>query len=118
MFIAYEPSGRIRSLISVSRDMSDFYPNCVWVDDDAGWETHYIDLTDPDNPIPAERPASPVSRTGPTLLDVPVGSTLWINGTPYPAEGTVELEFTYPGTYSLRVECFPFLDWTDEVTVP
>lgn len=75
--------------------------------------THYIlddQLT--------ERPASPVSRTDLTLLDVPVGSTLWINGVSYPAEGTVDLEFTYPGTYSLRVECFPFLDWTDEVTVP
>ena len=80
--------------------------------------THHIDLTDPDNPTPAERPASPVSRTDLTLLDVPAGSTLWINGASYPAEGTVELAFTYPGTYSLRVECFPFLDWVDEVTVP
>ena len=83
-----------------------------------GGDVYYIDLTDPDNPTPAERPASPVSRTDLTLLDVPAGSTLWINGASYPAEGTVELEFTYPGTYSLRVECFPFLDWVDEVTVP
>lgn len=81
-------------------------------------ETHYIDLTDPDNPTPAERPASPVTRADLTLLDVPAGSTLWINGVSYPAEGEVELEFTYPGTYSLRVECFPFLDWTDEVVIP
>lgn len=65
-----------------------------------------------------ERPASPVSRTGLTLLDVPVGSKLYINGVSYDAEGTVELEFTLPGTYSLRVECFPYLDWVDEVTVP
>ena len=77
----------------------------------------FIDLTDPDNPTPTERPASPVSRTDLTLLDVPTGSTLYINGESYDAEGTVELEFALPGTYSLRVECFPFLDWTDVVTV-
>ena len=89
--------------------------NCAedesWVEGHYARETHYIDLTDPDNPTPAERPASPVSRTDLTLLDVPAGSTLWINGVSYPAEGTVDLEFTYPGTYSLRVECFPFLNW-------
>ena len=88
---------------------------------------HSVALTDtrPDvfedyilNGAVTERPASPVSRTGLTLLDVPTGSTLRINGVSYPAEGTVELDFTYPGTYALRVECFPFLDWTDEVVVP
>lgn len=65
-----------------------------------------------------ERPASPVSRTGLTLHDVSEGSTLWINGVSYPAEGEVELEFPLPGTFQLRVECFPFLDWVDEVTAP
>ncbi len=79
--------------------------------------THYIDLTDPDNPTPIERPASPVSRTDLTLLAVPTGSKLYINGESYDAEGTVELEFPLPGTYALRVECFPFLDWTDQVVV-
>jgi hypothetical protein len=80
--------------------------------------THYIDLTDPENPTPTERPASPVTRTDLTLHDVPNGATLWINGVSYPAEGEVELQFTLPGTYSLRVECFPYLDWTDEVVIP
>jgi hypothetical protein len=64
-----------------------------------------------------ERPASPVSRTDLTLLSVPTGSKLYINGESYDAAGTVELEFPLSGTYSLRVECFPFLDWTDVVTV-
>ena len=112
MFIAYEPSGRIRSLISVARDMSDFYQDCIWVDDDISWDTHYIL-----NGEPTERPASPVSRTDLTLHDVPVGSTLVINGDSYAAKGTVELEFPMPDVYSLRVECFPYLDWVDEVTV-
>lgn len=66
---------------------------------------------------PTERPVSPVTRTDLTLHDVPEGSTLFINGESYPAEGEVELEFPLPGTFALRVECFPFLDWADEVTV-
>lgn len=65
----------------------------------------------------AERPTSPVSRTDLTLANVPTGSKLFINGESYDAAGTVELEFPLPGTYRLRVECFPFLDWVDEVVV-
>ena len=64
-----------------------------------------------------QRPTSPVTRTDLTLLGVPEGSTLWINGESYDAEGDVALEFPLPGTYRLRVECFPYLDWTDEVVV-
>lgn len=74
--------------------------------------THYILDGEP-----TERPASPVTRTDLTLHDVPNGATLFINGESYPAEGEVELEFPMAGIYQLRVECFPFLDWNDEVTV-
>lgn len=58
-----------------------------------------------------ERPASPVTIDGRTLSDVPAGSTLWIDGESYEAEGDVELDFVMPGTYKLRVVCFPYLDW-------
>ena len=75
-------------------------------------QTHYIH-----NGQPTPRPASPVSRSHLTLSNVPAGSTLHIDGTAYAAQGTVELSFPLPGTYSLRVECFPYLDWNDEVTV-
>ena len=74
--------------------------------------THYI----LDGEV-TERPTSPVTRTDLTLLAVPEGSTLWINGESYEAEGEVELEFPLPGTYRLRVECFPFLGWVDEGVV-
>ena len=75
--------------------------------------THYI----LDGQI-TERPASPVTLSDLTLLAVPTGSTLWINGESYAAEGDVELEFPLPGTYRLRVECWPYRDWEGEVTVP
>lgn len=68
------------------------------------------------NGQPTERPASPVTLSDLTLKDVPAGSTLWINGESYEnVEGDVELEFPLPGTYRLRVECWPYRDW--EVTV-
>jgi hypothetical protein len=71
-----------------------------------------------------ERPASPVTLSDLTLQGVPAGSTLTIasaslstsNGERYDAEGEIELEFSLPGSYSLRVECWPYKDW--EVTVP
>lgn len=69
------------------------------------------------NGQPTERPASPVTLSDLTLLGVPAGSTLYINGERYEAEGDVELEFPLSGTYRLRVECFPYKDWEGEVVV-
>ena len=69
------------------------------------------------NGQPTERLASPVILSDLTLQGVPTGSTLTINGESYAAEGDVELEFPLQGTYRLRVECWPYRDWTGEVTV-
>lgn len=71
------------------------------------------------NGQPTERQTSPVSLSDLTLLDVPAGSVLIINGERYEGvEGDVELEFPLPGTYRLRVECWPYKDWAGEVVVP
>ena len=65
-----------------------------------------------------ERPASPVTLSDLTLLGVPAGSTLTINGERYEnVDGDVELEFPLQGTYRLRVECWPYRDWQGEVVV-
>ena len=78
------------------------------------------------NGQPTERPASPVTLSDLTLQGVPAGSTLTIasaslstgNRESYDAEGDVELEFPLSGTYRLRVECWPYKDWTGEVVAP
>ena len=83
---------------------------------DGKWDTrtHYIL-----NGQPTERPTSPVTLSGLTLQGVPAGSTLTINGESYEGvEGEVELEFPLPGTYRLRVECWPYRDWEGEVIAP
>lgn len=111
----YDPAtGKIAATYSGTRldDMDLLYAGRDKVDGSHDGLFHYIL-----NGEVTERPASPVSRTDLTLVDLPEGSTLRINGESYDAAGTVELEFALPGTYSLRVECFPFLDWTDVVTV-
>ena len=74
--------------------------------------TYYIK-----NGQPTERPPSPVTLDGLILMGVPEGSTLWCDGQGYSAEGDVTLEFPLPGNYQLRVECWPYQDWTAEVMV-
>lgn len=67
---------------------------------------------------PTERPTQSTQLTGLTLADVPANATLHIDGQSYPlTDTTVDLDFPLPGTYRLRVECWPYLDWTGEVTV-
>ena len=67
---------------------------------------------------PIKRPESPVVLNGHTLENVPNNGMLYIDGVAYSLNGeSVELEFPLPGTYALRVEAFPFKDWTGSITV-
>jgi hypothetical protein len=114
MIVLSGQSGKITSIVNGCDDSIDKYEGgIICPDADINWNTHYIL-----NGQPTERPASPVTRTDLTLFDVPNGATLWINGVSYGAEGEVELEFPLPGSYSLRVECWPYKDWEGEVVVP
>lgn len=110
----YDLDGRITgSFAASSQELFDFnMDGKQYVNGDFDSLTHYIL-----NGKPTERPASPVTLSDLTLLGVPAGSTLMINGERYSAEGNVELEFPLPGTYRLRVECFPYKDWEGEVVV-
>ncbi len=64
------------------------------------------------------RPTQSTQLTGLTLADVPANATLHIDDQAYPlGDTTVALDFPLPGTYRLRVTCWPYLDWTGEVTV-
>lgn len=63
------------------------------------------------------RPIMPITVAGLVLSNVPANSLLWIEGESYPCSGNVTLSFEFPGTYPVRVECFPYLDFNLEVTV-
>lgn len=112
----YEPiSGRIyRNQYFDGPEMAEINLGDHYVEGDYRGEEYYIL-----NGQPTERPASPVSLSDLTLFGVPSGSALMINGERYEnVEGDVELEFPLPGTYRLRVECWPYKDWEGEVVVP
>lgn len=115
-----QDSGELRMMLSFP-DIETYQIN---MQDGVGYlEGHhdgnfsYVDASDTPPSIKA-RPASPVTLSDLTLLGVPAGSTLTINGERYEGvDGDVELEFPLPGTYRLRVDCFPYKDWEWEVIV-
>lgn len=57
------------------------------------------------------RPENPTTVSGQTLENVPVPATVIINGTSYETNvSTVELGFSQPGTYAVKVVAWPHLD--------
>ncbi|MFT4064266.1 hypothetical protein [Paraburkholderia sp.] len=63
------------------------------------------------------RPANTVKLDGMTLTNVATGATVTIGGTDYTVtDGTVELSFSQPGIYTVKVSAFPMLDATFQVT--
>ncbi len=113
----FDSSGRIREVLSASdSDIADINKSneLSYLNGRHDYLETYIL-----NGKPTERPSSPVTLSDLTLQSVPAGSALMINGERYEnVEGDVELEFPLPGTYRLRVECWPYKDWEGEVIAP
>lgn len=63
-----------------------------------------------------DRPTSPAKLAGASLINLPSPCTITINGAAYPcADTSAELDFTYPGTYRVKVGAWPYLDAAFEV---
>jgi hypothetical protein len=63
------------------------------------------------------RPVNSTTLNGMKLTNVPAGATVTIEGTDYTVtDGTADLSFSQPGTYTVTVSAFPMLDATFEVT--
>ena len=57
------------------------------------------------------RPENPAVVSDQKLENVPVPATVIVNGTSYETnESTVELGFNQPGTYTVKVVAWPYLD--------
>ena len=66
-----------------------------------------------DNDTLKVKPKQQTELTGTTLSNLPVPCTILINGTPYECDSDiVELEFDQPTTYTIRVESWPYQDWS------
>jgi hypothetical protein len=74
--------------------------------------THYVS-----NGLVLIRPVMPITVAGLVLSDVPANSTLYVEDDRYPCNGTVTLSFEFAGIYPLRIECFPYLDFNQEIVI-
>lgn len=58
-----------------------------------------------------DRPRIPATFEGNLLRGIPEGATIVIEGSEYVADGTdIELDFAYPGTYTIRATLWPYTD--------
>lgn len=111
IFTKYDEQGRILFHGDVPENLIDAQGENVCI----GYEssnTHFVK----DGAF-SKRNVSPV-RIGndKTLQNIPIGAVIFINDQAYPAVDPVcSIEFTYPGIYRIRVECFPYLDFETEV---
>lgn len=65
-----------------------------------------------------ERPVFDVSLNGQTLIGVPTDAIVTIEGVEYIADGTdIELSFSLPGTYNIKLSLFPFVDQVLQVVI-
>lgn len=56
-----------------------------------------------------DRPRMPLKLSGLTLVGVPAGAVVEIEGVEYPADGTtIELGFSLPGEYDVRIDLWPY----------
>lgn len=117
----YDPSSGAIQCSGDYADLDRMDELCVGLSRVEGYflpREHYIDLADPENPTPTERPAQTTQLTGLVLADLPVPCTIHVDATAFAHdEPTVELDFPLPGTYAVRVEAFPYLDWTTTISV-
>lgn len=78
------------------------------------WDTHYIA-----DGQPVERTALEIGVSGMSLIGVPPGATVTIEGQDYEADGSaIELEFDLPGTYTVKVALWPHLPWSTQIENP
>jgi hypothetical protein len=113
-FVVYEPvTGLIELLVSMSGDNDldpKLYPD--WSVMDCGFNvsgaSHYVL-----NGKIVERPELPVTQSGQTLT-VPKNTRFSVRGPAFAegvcADGVLEFAFPEPGTYTVKLELFPYLD--------
>jgi hypothetical protein len=64
----------------------------------------------------AERPQNPATLNGIVIENIPVGAIVSFDGQSFAVnDGTAELQFQFPGTYTVEVACFPYLTKNFEV---
>ena len=107
-FVTYNKDGRIINCGFVPVDMLHLQQtdDLKVLQAESHWETQYVI-----NDQCVDRPVNPAIINSNQIINLPKNSKIYINGTKYNIdENEIELEFEYPGEYSIKIECFPYLD--------
>mgnify|MGYP001051725996 CR=1 FL=1 len=109
----YDANGRITHVLTASDPVVELNKSKDhrWIDGEWDDDMYYIK-----DGRPVKRLKNPCVVEGQSLLNVPVPSVIWVNQTRYDCDdSTVELEFNQPGTYTVRVQSWPYLDTEFEI---
>lgn len=103
-----QATGRLDGWLEAPDDVLDLNKSGkAWIDGKFRGDTHYVTEGEP-----ALRPAMPAALAGQTITQIPAGAVLTINGgKAYTVnDGTADLQFDQPGTYTVQLSCWPYLD--------
>ena len=113
-------SGEILRTITMPdpQGASILYPGALYlpVETDTNDVRRFVDVQ---LRVVVDKPVHPIVIDGRTLKGVSAGSQLTIEGATYACDGTdVHLEFSHPGTYTVMVKNWPYLDWSAQIENP
>lgn len=81
------------------------------IQDDVSWESHYVLAG-----AITQRQTMPITVSGMKLSGATATAEIEIEGVVYECDGSdIELEFTHPGVYLVKVVDWPLLDWSAEI---
>jgi len=112
-YIIFNDQGEILRTVSCPKDMAvDQLSEGEWLLEGRWDDTKFY----VENGSVVERPHFPITIEGSTITGIPIPTTITIEGVSYEVtEGTLELEFDAPGSYTVSLRSFPYLD--TEVTI-
>jgi hypothetical protein len=120
-FVVCDPDGKIKRRGSCPKFAVIGQANPEWgevsVAGDGGFDTHWVDLTDPFAPVITEKTAAQITVIGNVASNVPVPSLVYADGQVYQwADSVVEIEFQIPGTYDVTIKTLRYLPFVFTVT--
>ena len=107
-YIEYDNSGRIVGNHNLAPELYELNKDKQMMEGIADRDLQYIK-----NGQVIDRPVQSTELHGTVLTNLPEPCTIFINGTPYECvSDTAELEFDQPTIYTIRVEAWPYQEWS------